>query len=69
MTLDMDEKIHRTSSYQRLKEKLKRNPSERVDTSDWPRPDTAKEVIQHAVKGATSKFNSRKNLRVWNLKY
>jgi hypothetical protein len=57
MTLDIDEKPHRTSSYQRLVEKLKRNPSERVDTKDWPRPDTAKGVIQHAIKGATSKFN------------
>jgi len=47
---------HRTTSYQRLVEKLKRNPSERVDTKDWPRPSTPKEVIQHAIKGATSKI-------------
>lgn len=47
---------HRTTSYQRLVEKIKRNPSERVDTKDWPRPNTPKEVIQHAIKGATSKI-------------
>ncbi|KAG1107004.1 hypothetical protein G6F42_016524 [Rhizopus arrhizus] len=47
---------HRTTSYQRLVEKLKRNPSERVDTKDWPRPSTPKEVIQHAIKGATRAF-------------
>jgi hypothetical protein len=46
---------HRTTSYQRLVEKLKRNPSERADTKDWPRPNTPKEVIQHAIKGAISK--------------
>lgn len=51
----MNERLQRTESYQRLVEKLKRNPSERVDTKDWPRPDTAKEVIQHAIKGAASK--------------
>ncbi|CAO3647052.1 unnamed protein product [Mucor fragilis] len=47
---------HRTTSYQRLVEKLKRNPSERADTKDWPRPSTPKEVIQHAIKGATRAF-------------
>lgn len=51
---------HRTTSYQRLVEKLKRNPSERADTKDWPRPNTPKEVIQHAIKGATSKFEKKK---------
>lgn len=53
--MGLEEKIHRSSSYQRLKEKLKRNPSERLDPKDWPKPETAKEVIQHAVKGAASK--------------
>lgn len=51
---------HRTTSYQRLVEKLKRNPSERADTKDWPRPNTPKEVIQHAIKGATSKFEKKR---------
>lgn len=50
---------HRSTSYQRLVEKLKRNPSERVDTKDWPRPDTPKGVIQHAIKGGIRKFGSR----------
>lgn len=52
----VEEKIHRSSSYQRLKEKLKRNPSERMDPKDWPKPETAKEVIHHAVKGAARAF-------------
>jgi hypothetical protein len=47
---------HRSTSYQRLVEKLKRNPSERVDAKDWPRPDTPKEVIQHAIKGGIRKI-------------
>lgn len=46
---------HRTSSYQRLKEKLKRNPSEKVDTSKWPRPKTPQQVLHHAVKGGLRK--------------
>lgn len=49
-----EEKIHRTSSYQRLKEKLKRNPSELIDTSDWKKPETPSQVLQHAIKGAAS---------------
>lgn len=55
MKFDLNERLQRTESYQRLVEKLKRNPSERVDTKDWPRPNTPKEVIQHAIKGAVSK--------------
>jgi hypothetical protein len=46
---------HRTSSYQRLKEKLKRNPTEKVDTSKWPRPKTPQQVLHHAVKGGLRK--------------
>lgn len=55
MKFDLNKRLERTESYQRLVEKLKRNPTERVDAKDWPRPDTPKEVIHHAVKGAASK--------------
>ncbi|SAM04863.1 hypothetical protein [Absidia glauca] len=46
----------RVSSYQRLKEKLVRNPSERVERKDWPRPDTLQALINHAVKGGARAF-------------
>lgn len=47
----------RTSSYQRLVEKLKRNPSERFDPADWPRPKNYSQVLDHALKGGTSKMS------------
>ncbi|KAI8875183.1 hypothetical protein K501DRAFT_203150, partial [Backusella circina FSU 941] len=40
----------------RLKEKLKRNPSEKVDTSKWPRPKTPQQVLHHAIKGGLRSF-------------
>ncbi|KAI8337292.1 hypothetical protein BC941DRAFT_352914 [Chlamydoabsidia padenii] len=46
----------RVSSYQRLKEKLVRNPSERLDPKDWPRPDNLRVLINHAVKGGARAF-------------
>ncbi|KAI8063716.1 uncharacterized protein B0P05DRAFT_555409 [Gilbertella persicaria] len=52
----MADKPKRSTSYQRLVAKLKRNPSERIDPKDWPKPDTPKEVIQHAIKGASRAF-------------
>jgi hypothetical protein len=52
----MSEAPRRTTSYQRLVEKLKRNPSERVDPKDWIQPKTPKEVIQHAIKGCIRAF-------------
>ncbi|GAA5802042.1 hypothetical protein HPULCUR_007502 [Helicostylum pulchrum] len=56
MKFELNKRLERTESYQRLVEKLKRNPSERVDAKDWPRPDTPKEVIHHAIKGAARAF-------------
>ncbi|KAI8378960.1 hypothetical protein BD560DRAFT_453314 [Blakeslea trispora] len=50
------EKPRRTTSYQRLVMKLKRNPSERMDPKDWPRPNTPKDIIQHALVGASRAF-------------
>lgn len=47
----------RTSSYQRLVEKLKRNPSERFDPEDWPRPKNYNQVLDHALKGGASKVS------------
>ncbi|PHZ12325.1 uncharacterized protein RHIMIDRAFT_203365 [Rhizopus microsporus ATCC 52813] len=46
----------RTSSYQRLVEKLKRNPSERFDPADWPRPKNYSQVLDHALKGGARAF-------------
>lgn len=51
----MSERLKRASSYQRLIERLKRNPSERFDPEDWPRPKTYRQVWHHALKGGASK--------------
>ncbi|OBZ87329.1 hypothetical protein A0J61_04629 [Choanephora cucurbitarum] len=50
------EKPRRTTSYQRLVMKLKRNPSERMDPKDWPKPNTPKDIVQHALIGASRAF-------------
>ncbi|KAI9323625.1 hypothetical protein BX666DRAFT_1847844 [Dichotomocladium elegans] len=49
---------HRSSSYQRLKAKLKRNPSsfQAINKEAWPRPETPKEVLLHALKGGARAF-------------
>ncbi|KAF7725989.1 hypothetical protein EC973_009135 [Apophysomyces ossiformis] len=52
----MASSIQRTSSYQRLKAKLIRNPSERADPKDWPTPKNTAELLQHAVKGGARAF-------------
>lgn len=46
----------RTSSYHRLKAKLKRNPSSYTELSkkDWYLPKDAKQVAVHALKGGAS---------------
>ena len=54
------EKPRRTTSYQRLVMKLKRNPSERMDPKDWPKPNTPKDIVQHALIGASSTKLSHK---------
>ncbi|KAI8142242.1 hypothetical protein BJV82DRAFT_516914 [Fennellomyces sp. T-0311] len=48
----------RSSSYDRLRAKLKRNPSSftKVDKKDWPRPQTPKEIAIHAIKGGARAF-------------
>ncbi|KAI8393947.1 uncharacterized protein BYT42DRAFT_487758 [Radiomyces spectabilis] len=53
---DRPPNIPRISSYQRLKAKLIRNPSERADPKDWPRPKNAIQLIQHAVHGGVRAF-------------
>lgn len=55
MKFDLNNRLKRTESYQKLREKLKRHNSERVDTKDWPRPETPKELIEHAIKGGASR--------------
>ncbi|KAG1143041.1 hypothetical protein G6F37_007159 [Rhizopus arrhizus] len=52
----MSERLKRASSYQRLIERLKRNPSERFDPEDWPRPKTYRQVWHHALKGGARGF-------------
>ncbi|KAJ8660468.1 hypothetical protein O0I10_003926 [Lichtheimia ornata] len=49
---------HRSSSYQRLKAKLKRNPSSytAVDKKDWPRPQNVTDLLIHAIKGGGRAF-------------
>ncbi|CAO3609883.1 unnamed protein product [Cunninghamella blakesleeana] len=46
----------RVSSFQRLKEKIARNPSERLEPKDWPRPNNAKELLKHSFKGGARSF-------------
>ncbi|KAI8064366.1 hypothetical protein BC940DRAFT_242492 [Gongronella butleri] len=46
----------RVSSYQRLKDKLVRVNSEKIDRSAWPLPKDQKELWQHATKGGTRAF-------------
>ncbi|KAI8089945.1 uncharacterized protein BX664DRAFT_334285 [Halteromyces radiatus] len=46
----------RVSSYQRLKEKLARNPSERIEKKDWPQPKNVSELLNHAIKGGARSF-------------
>ncbi|RCH78101.1 hypothetical protein CU098_000964, partial [Rhizopus stolonifer] len=46
----------RTSSYQRLVEKLKRNPSERFEPEDWHRPKTYQQTTLHALQGGARAF-------------
>ncbi|ORX55559.1 hypothetical protein DM01DRAFT_1362575 [Hesseltinella vesiculosa] len=46
----------RVSSYQRLKDKLVRVNSEKIDRSAWPQPKNQQELIHHAVKGGTRAF-------------
>lgn len=58
-TLPMSDTLqpkHRSSSYQRLKAKLKRNPSSytAVDKKDWPRPQNVTDLLIHAIKGGGS---------------
>lgn len=48
----------RTSSYQRLVEKLKRNPSERFEPEDWHRPKTYQQTTLHALQGGASNNKS-----------
>jgi hypothetical protein len=66
----MSERLKRASSYQRLIERLKRNPSERFDPEDWPRPKTYRQVWHHALKGGASKVRERegKGNRVTDMK-
>lgn len=47
---------HRSSSYQRLKAKLKRSPSSytAIDKKDWPRPQNVTDLLIHAIKGGGS---------------
>ncbi|KAI9248612.1 hypothetical protein BY458DRAFT_526365 [Sporodiniella umbellata] len=48
--------LGRSQSYQRLIEKIKRNPSERREPVSWPRPETSKAVMIHAVQGGIRSF-------------
>ncbi|KAI7906884.1 uncharacterized protein BX663DRAFT_426074 [Cokeromyces recurvatus] len=47
---------YRTTSYQRLVEKLKRNPSEFTNVKDWSKPNTPKDIIHHSLKGGSRAF-------------
>lgn len=47
----------RVSSFQKLKEKIARNPSERLEPKDWPRPNNVEELLKHSFKGGASKIN------------
>ncbi|KAI9491182.1 hypothetical protein BDB00DRAFT_767539 [Zychaea mexicana] len=55
----------RSSSYQRLKAKLKRNPSSftELPKKDWARPQTPKELAIHAIKGGARAFLMAYGLR------
>ena len=46
----------RSSSYDRLRAKLIRNPSsyKEVNKKDWNRPQTPNEIAIHAIKGGAS---------------
>jgi len=47
---------HRTSSYERLKAKLVRDPSQLNNKKDWNRPDTPEAIIRHALRGGARAF-------------
>jgi hypothetical protein len=50
---------HRTSSYERLKAKLVRDPSQLNNKKDWNRPDTPEAIIRHALRGGARKSTHR----------